>query len=159
MVTSQSQDSRVNMVQKHLALASVDLVEEERPSLAKEDEEDEEDREAREDEGPLDSPIKGDFRYSRDFLISGEPFNSLHKDFWKFIVQKSEVVNPSLLTNKLSSKVYVQIALEPWFPSTFHRCYSLKINIYWEVLHYLQKELEEGYSLKALLTLVALAYT
>ena len=153
LVTSQSQGLRVNMVRKYLSPNSTDSVEEERQNLAQEDDEDEEGGEDEEDEGPREPPIEGDFGYLRDFLILGEPFNSLRKDFWRFVVQKSEVPKPSLLASELPSKNYVQNALKPWFPSKFHQRHRLKINIYWEVLDYLQKELDEGQSLKALLTL------
>ena len=150
---SQSQGSRVNMVQKYLNHGLADPVEEERQTLVQEDAKVEEFGEAEEDEGPMESPIEGDFGYLRDFLVSGEPFNGLRKDFWRFVVQKSETSKPSLLASELPSEIYVQNALEPWFPSKFHQRHRLKINIYWEVLDYLQKELDEGQSLKALLTL------
>ena len=153
LVASQSQGSRVNMVQKYLNPSSTDPVEEKRQTLAHEDEKVEEIGEAEEDEGPMESPIEGGFAYLRDFLVSSEAFNSLRKDFWRFVVQKSETSKPSLLVSKLPSETYVQNALEPWFPSKFHQRHSVKINIYWEVLDYLQKELDEGQSLKALLTL------
>ena len=156
---SRSQGPRVNMVQKYLDPISTDPVEEEERTIsAQKDEkvegigEAEEGGEA-EDEGALESPIEGTVGYLRDFLVSGEPFNSLRKDFWRFAVQKSETSKPSLLASKLPSQIYVQNALEPWFPSKFHQRHRLKINIYWEVLDYLQKELDEGQSLKALLTL------
>ncbi|MCJ1393483.1 hypothetical protein MMC18_006358 [Xylographa bjoerkii] len=144
LVKSQAQSSRVIMVQNYLSPNSTDSVEEERQNLAQEDKDDEEeDGEAEEDEGPLESPNEGEFGYARDFLISGEPFNSLRKDFWRFVVQKAEVSKSSMLGSELPSKVYVQNALEPWFPSKFHQRHRLKINIYWEVLNYLQKELDE----------------
>lgn len=153
LVASRSQSSRVNMVQRYLNPSSTDPVEKERETLAQEDEKVEEIGEAEEDEGPLEFPIEGNFGYLRDFLVSGEPFNSLRKDFWRFVVQKSETSKPSLLASELPSEIYVRNALEPWFPSKFHQRHRLKINIYWEVLDYLQKELDEGQSLKDLLTL------
>ena len=151
LVAVQSQP--LDIVERYLNPSSTDLVEKERQTLAQENEKVEEIGEAEEDEGPLESPIEGNFGYLRDFLVSGEPFNGLRKNFWRFVVQKSETSKPSLLASELPSKVYVQNALEPWFPSKFHQRHRLKINIYWEVLDYLQKELDEGQSLKALLTL------
>ena len=153
LVNPQSQGSHVDMIGRYLKHDPVDSAGEERQSSVPEYEENEEGPEAEDDEELFDSPVEGGFGYLRDFLVSGEPFNNLRKDFWKFVVQKAEVSRSSFLASNLPSKVYVQNALEPWFPSNFHQQHKLKISIYWNVLEYLQKELEDGQSLKSLLTL------
>ena len=153
LVASRSQSSRVNMVQRYSNPSSTRPVAKRRETLTQDIEKVEAIGEAEEDEGPLEFDTEGKLGYLRDFLVSGAPFNSLRKDFWRFVVQKSETSKPSLLASELPSKIYVRNALEPWFPSKFHQRHRLKINIYWEVLDYLQKELDEGQSLKDLLTL------
>ena len=123
----------------------------ERAAVDRFQEEEKDDDEVCEDDiDPLDEEYIG---FSWDVLTSGETFNKLRKDLWRFIMQDSRISRPSYLASNLSPRTYIHDAIEPWFPANLRGPHRLTINVYWEVLKFLERELDEGKSLKALLTL------